>query len=254
MEPLVDRLVQGPQVDYDGGLDEAERDPEQEQCCEGPRQAGGTPRHASTPTVSSKSARWTSSIVVSSVEVPAVRPTVPTPANHSGSRSDGLLDMHGGHAPLAAERDELAGVVRIPAADDHHRVHLVEQPFERPLVLLGRQADCVDELDLGLGVAHGDRRADLRDRRRAEAVVWQTIPSRREGYARTSSSDPTTSKRSRSSTIPSNLDVSATADHQDMIALVVQRPGRLVDPEDQRAGRVHQPLARLDQRGSARDR
>ncbi len=73
MEPLVDRLVPGPRVDHHSGLDIVERDPALRKAR---RKPGGIRHHASTPTAIASSVRWTSSIVASSVEVPAVRPTV----------------------------------------------------------------------------------------------------------------------------------------------------------------------------------
>ena len=49
------------------------------------------------------------------------------------------------------------------AADDHDRVDPLEQPFQGDAVLLGRQADRVHELDLGLRVrARRSRRESLR--------------------------------------------------------------------------------------------
>ena len=40
---------------------------------------------------------------------------------------------------------KIARVVRVPAADDHHRLDPPQQPLQGPLVLLRRPADRVDE-------------------------------------------------------------------------------------------------------------
>ena len=94
-------------------------------------------------------------MVRSSVEVPAVRPTVANALNQAGSRLGSRLHVKHRPAPLAAAIHQLPGVVRFSPADHHHRIDLFQQPLEAPLVLLRRQADRVDEPDLGLRVPRG---------------------------------------------------------------------------------------------------
>ena len=118
----------------------------------------------------------------SSVEVPAVRPTVAKPRNQAGSRLGGRLDVE--HRPARARGSGSTSsrvLFELRPADDHDRLDPVEQPLERPLMLLGRQADRVDEPDLG--VAGSARRSPRGSPRpcRSVAVVWQTIPSRSGG-------------------------------------------------------------------------
>ena len=67
------------------------------------------------------------------------------------------LRVHHGATPLPAEIDEFSRVVRVPASHDDG-VHPLQQPPERSLVFLGRQADRVDVPDLGVRVSRGECR------------------------------------------------------------------------------------------------
>ena len=70
-------------------------------------------------------------MVSSSVEVPAVRPTVASPLNQAGSRSEGGLHVDHGTTPLPAEIDEFSRVIGVPASHDDNGVHALQQPLER---------------------------------------------------------------------------------------------------------------------------
>ena len=98
-----------------------------------------------------------------SVEVPAVRPTVANGLNQGGSSSAADWTCSAGLPRLGSGR-QVARVVRGSPADDHDGFDAIQQALKRPLMLLGRQADRVDELDLGLGIECGHGRADRADR------------------------------------------------------------------------------------------
>ena len=129
--------------------------------------------------------------------------------------------MQRGLAALAAAGDELPGVVRVSPADDDDRLDPVQQLFERSLMLLGRQANRVDELDLGPGLSAATA-ARIAATVRSVAVVWQTIPSRATDRSSLRRSDSMTSKCSQVFDDSLDLDVAPPADHQHMIALGLQ--------------------------------
>ena len=97
-----------------------------------------------------------------SVEVPAVSPTVAKSLNQAGSSSPADWTCTAG-LPRSRQRAASSRVLfELRPPDDHDGVDAIQQPLERALMLLGRQADRVDELDLGVRVPRGDRRPDAR--------------------------------------------------------------------------------------------
>ncbi len=78
---------------------------------------------------------------------------------------------------------------------------------------------------------------------RSVAVVWQTIPSRAMDRLRHLIGRLDHVEMVQVFDDSLDLDVPAPADHQDMVALALERAGRLMDPRHQRTGRVDEPLA-----------
>ena len=111
--------------------------------------------------------------------------------------------MKRGLTALSAACDELPRVVRASAADDHDGFNLFEQVLKSPLMLLGRQADRVDELDLGIGIKCGHGRADRRDRSLGSRRLADDSQSRATDRPSLRLADSMTSKCSRSSMMPS---------------------------------------------------
>ena len=163
-----------------------------------------------------------------SVEVPAVRPTVAKPWNQPASRSAADWTWSAGLPRSRQRADQLARVVRVAPADDHDRVDPVEQPLERALMLLGRQADRVDEPDLGVGIPRDDRRADPLDALARSSSSGRRSPAVGADRPSTSSADSITSRSVEVFDDPLDLDVSPPADHQDVIALA---PGAPAPPD-----------------------
>ena len=115
------------------------------------------------------------------------------PLEPAGVQLGGRLDVQRGLAPLAAAGGQLARVVRVAAADDHDRVDPIEQPLEGALVLLGRQADRVDEPDLGVRVPRDDRGPDRAPRDPRSSSSGRRSPAGDADSRATSSADSITS-------------------------------------------------------------
>jgi hypothetical protein len=120
----------------------------------------------------------TASTVSSSVEVPAVTPTLRASRNQAGSSSSGTFDLQRAQAVGEGFLGELTRVVAVAAANDDDVVAVANQIIHRGLALLRRVADGVDETHFGSamqtfdGIDETQRDFDRMRGLRDDAELW----------------------------------------------------------------------------------